>query len=101
MRYVVALLGLLAYGSISSPVHAGEFVNGYIKNDGTYVQPHMKSSPDGNVWNNWSTKGNVNHYTGQPGTKNPYSYGSSGYSNFGTFGSGNQYGSQNFGYDDN
>lgn len=34
-----------------------------------YVQGHYRSEADGNFWNNWSTKGNVNPYTGQPGTR--------------------------------
>lgn len=49
----------------SSPVA----VRGYVKKDGTYVQPHMRSAPDGNFSNNWSTVGNVNPYTGVAGTK--------------------------------
>jgi hypothetical protein len=44
-------------------------VRGYVKSDGTYVQPHMRSAPDGNFSNNWSTVGNVNPYTGAVGTK--------------------------------
>lgn len=44
-------------------------VRGYTKKDGTYVAPHMRSAPDGNPYNNWSTKGNINPYTGQAGTK--------------------------------
>jgi len=46
-------------------------VRGYYRKDGTYVQPHYRSNPDGNVYNNWSTKGNINPYTGKEGTKNP------------------------------
>jgi len=46
-------------------------VKGYYRKDGTYVQPHYRSNPDGNVYNNWSTKGNINPYTGKEGTKNP------------------------------
>ena len=49
----------------------GRYVRGYTRRDGTYVQPHYRSAPDGNVYNNWSTRGNVNPYTGQPGTVNP------------------------------
>lgn len=45
-------------------------VKGYLRKDGTYVQPHVRSNPDGNPFNNWSTKGNVNPYTGELGTKN-------------------------------
>jgi len=44
-------------------------VKGYTRKDGTYVQPHNRSAPDGNFNNNWSTKGNVNPYTGKEGTK--------------------------------
>src|SRR5262245_25768429 len=44
-------------------------VRGYTKSNGTYVAPHMRSAPDGNFWNNWTTKGNVNPYTGVPGTR--------------------------------
>lgn len=49
------------------PVH----VNGYTKKNGTYVAPHYRSHPDKSYNNNWSVKGNVNPYTGKPGTKNP------------------------------
>lgn len=45
-------------------------VKSYIKKNGTYVQSHKRSNPDGNPYNNWSTKGNVNPYTGKAGTKN-------------------------------
>lgn len=74
-RVAVLVAGLLAAvpaeaggkggGGGSGPVH----VNGYVRKDGTYVAPHMRSAPDGNFRNNWSTVGNVNPYTGEPGTK--------------------------------
>lgn len=55
-------------------------VKGYYKKDGTYVQSHVRSNPDGYVYNNWSTKGNINPYTGKEGTKNGYTgTGSQGY----------------------
>lgn len=44
-------------------------VKGYYKKNGTYVQPHYRSAPDGNFYNNWSTKGNINPYTGKVGSK--------------------------------
>jgi len=46
-------------------------VRPYTKKDGTYVEPHHRSSPDSSKTNNWSTKGNTNPYTGKPGTKEP------------------------------
>lgn len=55
--------------SITSSALADTFVNGHFRSDGTYVQPHYRSTPDGNFYNNWSTYGNVNPYTGQWGTR--------------------------------
>lgn len=45
-------------------VFADVWVNGYTRKDGTYVQGHYRSSPDGNPYNNWSYPGNTNPYTG-------------------------------------
>jgi hypothetical protein len=51
-------------------------VDGCVR-DGQYIAPHWRSHPDGDFYNNWSTKGNVNPYTLQPGTKvtPPHGYG--------------------------
>lgn len=54
---------------------AQQYVKGYTRADGTYVQGYYRTQPDGNVWNNYSTQGNYNPYTGQQGTVNPYSNG--------------------------
>lgn len=40
-------------------------VKGYYRKDGTYVQPHHRTSPDHNPYNNYSTPGNTNPYTGK------------------------------------
>ncbi|WP_423679631.1 hypothetical protein [Undibacterium sp. WLHG33] len=42
-------------------------VRGYVRKDGTYVQPHQRTAPDGSIQNNWSTYGNYNPYTGEEG----------------------------------
>lgn len=55
--------------TVVSPALADTFVNGHFRRDGTYVEPHYCSTPDGNFRNNWSTRGNVNPYTGQWGTR--------------------------------
>jgi hypothetical protein len=47
-------------------------VQGYTRQNGTYVQPYHRTTPDNNRFNNYSTQGNVNPYTGQMGTVNPY-----------------------------
>ena len=44
-------------------------VKGYYRKNGTYVQPHYRSDPNGSTSDNWSAKGNVNPYTGAVGTK--------------------------------
>lgn len=49
-------------------------VRGYYRKDGTYVQPHYRSNPDGNPYNNWSYPGNTNPYTGKTATGNPNTY---------------------------
>jgi hypothetical protein len=43
-------------------------VRGYTKDNGTYVQPHYRSSPNEYKNDNWSTSGNSNPHTGQSGT---------------------------------
>ncbi|MET0533053.1 MAG: hypothetical protein ABW171_02410 [Steroidobacter sp.] len=49
-------------------------VNGYFKKDGTYVPPHVRTTPNDSKLDNWSTRGNVNPHTGKNGTKDPYKY---------------------------
>jgi hypothetical protein len=44
-------------------------VRGHFRKDGTYVQPHYRTAPDGRFYNNWSSYGNVNPYTGEFGKK--------------------------------
>jgi len=48
------------------------YVRGYYRSDGTYVKPHYRTAPDNNPWNNYSTWGNVNPYTGERGYEDPY-----------------------------
>jgi hypothetical protein len=64
---IVLALGLLALSE--SWAEADVYVRGHYRSDGTYVKPHHRSDPDGDFGNNWSTRGNVNPYTGEYGTK--------------------------------
>lgn len=43
------------------------WVNGYTRKDGTHVQGHYRTSPNRTINDNYTTKGNVNPYTGKPG----------------------------------
>lgn len=63
--FLSLLIEVYARGSSGGSVH----VNGYYRSNGTYVAPHYRSAPDGDFSNNWSTKGNINPYTGEEGTK--------------------------------
>ncbi len=58
--------------ALASPAVAQVHVKGYVRSNGTYVAPYVRSSPDHSVLNNYSTIPNVNPYTGQAGTVNPY-----------------------------
>jgi hypothetical protein len=55
-----------------SQLHANTYVSGYYRKDGTYVEPHHRSDADGNLFNNYSSQGNYNPYTGQTGHANTY-----------------------------
>lgn len=46
-------------------------VRGYSKKDGTYVSPHHRTAPNSTQRDNWSSKPNVNPYTGKVGTVEP------------------------------
>ncbi|WP_051405138.1 hypothetical protein [Bacillus cihuensis] len=79
-KKVIGLLLFIFLIFINSPAHADVYVEGYTRSDGTKVKPHYRSDPDGNFSNNWSTKGNVNPYTGEIGTKtSPDYYGGNGF----------------------
>lgn len=69
---ILSFILIFAFASLSL---ADTFVRGYYRKDGTYVQPHYRSSPNSTTLDNWSTKGNVNPYTGKQGTRNPDGYG--------------------------
>jgi len=95
MRLLLLAIALLGF---TASAYADQYVNGYTRQNGTYVAPHYRSSPDSSTMNNWSTQGNVNPYTGAVGTRNPYNSGSHntfGGSTQNTFGqpSGNTWGS--------
>ncbi|MGC2234933.1 MAG: hypothetical protein WA584_02060 [Pyrinomonadaceae bacterium] len=47
------------------------YVRGYVRKDGTYVAPYYRSKRDSTTLNNWSTKGNINPYTGKRGNRKP------------------------------
>ena len=70
MKAIIAAVLIAA----AMPAAADQYVRGYTRSDGTYVQPHYRSSPDSQQWNNYSTQGNVNPYTGQQGSQRDTTY---------------------------
>lgn len=54
------------------------YVNGYYRSNGTYVKGYYRTAPNSTNRDNFSTKGNVNPYTGKPGwitpDNNTYNY---------------------------
>ena len=55
-----------------SPVFAEDtYIDGYIRDDGGYVQPHFRSQADDYSDNNFSAEGNTNPYTGDRGNVSP------------------------------
>lgn len=79
MKKCVILLLILFFST--NICLADVFVNGYSRQDGTYVNGYYRSSPNSTRMDNFSTKGNYNPYTGSPGTKDPYANYGSTYNN--------------------
>ena len=63
------LLALLL--AVPATVLADVYVQPYVRSDGTYVQGHRRSDPNGSQSDNYSSRGNTNPYTGERGYRNP------------------------------
>jgi len=84
------IVGLVLAAISITTAFADEYVHGYVRQNGTVVQPYYRSSPNGSVMDNYSYHGNVNPYTGSVGTDNythdqtsPYFQGPDMYGNVG------------------
>lgn len=64
-----AVFALLAAASLAAV--AQTYVRPHVTKNGTYVEGHYRSSPNGTQMDNYGTKGNTNPFTGQPGTVTP------------------------------
>lgn len=65
MKTTLALAALLS----ALPAFAQVQVDGHVRRDGTYVAPHVRSSPDSARYNNYGAQGNTNPYTGERGSQ--------------------------------
>lgn len=70
MKIVVAVATACAL--VAGTADAQVYVKPHINRDGTFVEGHHRSAPNSTKLDNYSTQGNVNPYTGQSGTVNPY-----------------------------
>lgn len=68
MRILTCAALLVSSVAAASGSHS---TRGYVKRDGTYVGPYHATNPNKTRTDNYSTKGNVNPYTGKEGTRNP------------------------------
>ena len=74
MKFIlsVALMLTMAAGFTAAEARSNggsHPVKGHVKKDGTYVQPHHATNPNSTQRDNYSSKPNVNPYTGKEGTK--------------------------------
>ena len=71
--FLMAIL-FVGFFSFSASVEAKTIsVKGYYKpSTGRYVAPSYRTSPNNYKFDNYSTKGNYNPYSGKKGTVNPY-----------------------------
>lgn len=68
------MLAAIAVAVTAVPAEArNTSVRGYFKRStGTYVAPYHRTSPNRTRVDNWSSRPNVNPYTGKRGTRDPY-----------------------------
>jgi hypothetical protein len=71
---MLRIAGTILLATVSTLAFADTYVQGHFRKNGTYVQPHYRSSPNCTTLDNYSTQGNVNPYTGKVGTKAPDTY---------------------------
>jgi len=63
---------LILFISISNAPLFSATVDPYLNKKGKYVSAYQRSKKDKSAFNNYSTKNNVNPYTGKKGTKRKY-----------------------------
>jgi len=66
---ILLTLALVFSPAFESTANASTRVGGYYRSSGKYVAPHYRSDSNHVKYDNWSTKGNSNPYTGKKGFK--------------------------------
>jgi hypothetical protein len=59
VKKIIFFVLILSFSLLPSLLLAKDvYVKGYYRKDGTYVRPHVRSSPDGYKWNNYGPSTN-------------------------------------------
>jgi hypothetical protein len=66
-QYLGSSSGGGLYGTGSNP--SSHYVSPHVTSNGTAVQGHYQTNPNSTQLDNYSTRGNVNPYTGAVGTR--------------------------------
>lgn len=76
MNKILAIFILAAALFVTfNTTEAATRVRGYYRRStGTYIAPHYRSNPNHTRFDNWSTRGNYNPFTGSRGYKSPYNF---------------------------
>lgn len=82
-KFLFVAILFFALQNLNAQVNpSSSYVNGYTKNNGTYVESYYKTTPNRTINDNYSTYPNVNPYTGKQGTVKPdYYYSTPKYNN--------------------
>jgi len=67
-----AVFALIASSLLASAAVAQVFVQPHVRKDGTFVEGHIRSSPNNTRIDNYGSQGNSNPWTGQQGRIDPY-----------------------------
>lgn len=69
---ILGVVSMLTLGLVASAFAGTVKVKGYIKKNGTYVSPSYRTAPNSYKYDNYSTKGNYNPYSGKAGKARAY-----------------------------
>jgi hypothetical protein len=64
----LALLASAVSAQAGNVNPSSHYTHGYYRHGGTYVQPYHATNPNSTRTDNYSTRGNVNPWTGRPGS---------------------------------
>jgi len=68
----IVILLVISIVIFAGTLEAARRTGSYTTKQGTYVMPYYSSSPNRAKWDNWSSAGNVNPYTGKRGYRKWY-----------------------------